>query len=365
MTWRILSKDRFEELRSDWDSLNQANGGQILLDSCFVWWLLRCFATPNVLLAVSRDAGSPGMALVESVGGGRWRTFHPSQAPLGLLVMGTTPDPATHAKRLLRSLPGYPLTLSVLHQDPDHIARGFFGDMPDVETVTHMDTARLVVKGTFAEYWKHRSRNLVHNLSRQRRRLVERGHSLKFRVEREAGAVARGIDEYGWLEARGWKAENGTAVTAGNSQGRFYRGVLEEFCERKEGVIYCLLLDEQLIAVDLCLERNGMLAILKTAYDEQAATASSISPGLLIHEEIFRSVFEEGRIHSVEFYGRVQDWHRKWTAETRTMYHVNIYRSAWIRRIRGWLKRHGFPGTFQSYRDVRGNGAKGPNPIIG
>src|SRR5262249_46294269 len=158
--------------------------------------------------------------------------------------------------------------------------------MQGVETVAYMDTARLVIKGTFAEYWKQRSRNLAHNLSRQRRRLVERHLPLEFRVEREAGAVARGIDEYGRLEAGGWKADEGTAVTGANTQGHFYRGMLEEFCERKEGVMYQLLLDGQVIAVDLCLERNGTLMILKTAYDERTATTSSISPGLLIHEEI-------------------------------------------------------------------------------
>ncbi len=341
MRWDLLPQDRFEEHRGTWDSLNRANGDHVLLDSCFVRWLLGCFAAPDVLLAVSRDPAAPGVALVEPMGRGRWRTFHPSQAPLGLFVLGPTTDATARARELLRSLPGYPLALSVLHQDPDYTQFGRFDDTQAVETVVYMNTPRLVVKGTFLDYWKQRSRNLVHNLSRQRRRLAERGARLEFRVEREADAAARGIDEYGQLEARGWKGEEGTAVTAANSQGRFYRGVLEEFCERREAVIYRLLLDGQPIAVDLCLERNGTLVILKTAYEQRVATALGISPGLLIHEEIFRSVFAEGRSHTVEFYGRVQDWHRKWTDETRTMYHVNIYRNAWVRRVRGWLKQRG------------------------
>jgi hypothetical protein len=94
-------------------------------------------------------------------------------------------------------------------------------------------------------------------------------------------------------------------------------------------------LNGKTVASDLCLQRDGTLVILKTAYDENV---QGLSLGLLLHQEIFQSVFEEGKIRVIEFYGRLRDWHTKWTNEIRTMYHINFYRSAWARKARRLLK---------------------------
>jgi hypothetical protein len=137
------------------------------------------------------------------------------------------------------------------------------------------------------------------------------------------------------LESTGWKGEEGSAVASDNVQGRFYREMLEIFCNRGEAVIYRLRLNGKTVASDLCLERGGTLVILKTAYDENV---QGLSLGLLLHQGIFQSVFEEGKIKVIEFYGRLRDWHTKWTNEIRTMYHINFYRSAWVPKARKILK---------------------------
>jgi hypothetical protein len=45
-----------------------------------------------------------------------------------------------------------------------------------------------------------------------------------------------------------------------------------------------------------------------------------------MREEACRRLFEEGRIRRIEFYGKVMEWHTRWTDEVRTMYHLNYYR---------------------------------------
>jgi hypothetical protein len=45
-----------------------------------------------------------------------------------------------------------------------------------------------------------------------------------------------------------------------------------------------------------------------------------------MREEACRRLFEDGRIRRIEFYGKVMEWHTRWTDEVRTMYHLNHYR---------------------------------------
>jgi hypothetical protein len=59
-----------------------------------------------------------------------------------------------------------------------------------------------------------------------------------------------------------------------------------------------------------------------------------------MREEACRRLFEDGRIRRIEFYGRVMEWHTRWTDEVRTMYHLNHYRWPVLARLHG-VKRRG------------------------
>ena len=328
--WNVLPAAAFEAHRDLWDGLNRRNADHPLLDSAFVEALLRHFGAQGTRLAVSRDRDHPGIALIERKKLGSWQTFAPSQAPLGLIMMGDAPGYG-QVDGLLRSLPGYALAFSVLQQDPDFTAFPESTRPALAERLDYIQTPRLTLGGPFEIYWQSRGKNLVHNLTRQRRRVAQQGGRLELVVDREASLVAEGIRAYGVLESKGWKGAEGTAVTAENQQGLFYREVLESFCKRGEGIVYRLVLDGRTIAVDLCLERGGTLFILKTTYEEEIA---GLSPGLLLHQEIFKAAFSDPRLKVIEFYGPVRDWHTKWTSEMRTMYHLTFHRGGWVRHAK-------------------------------
>ena len=75
--------------------------------------------------------------------------------------------------------------------------------------------------------------------------------------------------------------------------------------------------------MDLCIVGGGALIILKTTYDE---AYKAVSPAFLMREQAFRQLFEKKEVDRIEFYGKVMEWHTRWTDEVRTMYHVNRYR---------------------------------------
>jgi hypothetical protein len=82
--------------------------------------------------------------------------------------------------------------------------------------------------------------------------------------------------------------------------------------------------------MDLCVQHGNVIVILKTTYDEGAA---DYSPAMLMHQELFKSLFDAGEFGRIEFYGKVMDWHRRFTEDIRRMYHVNHYRWGWLKRL--------------------------------
>jgi CelD/BcsL family acetyltransferase involved in cellulose biosynthesis len=337
MSWTFQPASKsFHGAREQWDALNRSSSNHVLLDSDFVEPLLRHFDSDGVVLGMRNGGGNQGMALLQRKSMGVWQTFQPSQAPLGLIQLGHADDSGEELLQITRELPGYALQMSVLQQDPDHTSFPQPKDTGLVEPLEYIQTARITLNGTFDEYWKARGTNLRHNLARRRRRMAEKGYAIELVALREPGHVAEAIREYGLLEAKGWKAGEGTAVTPDNAQGRFYREVFERFCARGEAVIYQLRLNGRLAATDLCLVQNGMFVILKTAYEEEL---NEFSPAFLMREEVMKELYAEKRTRIIEFYGRVMEWHTRWSNEIRTLYHLTCYRSPWVKGLRKVAKR--------------------------
>jgi hypothetical protein len=337
MRWEYHpAEQHFATSAQHWDALNHSCYNHILMDSRFVGASLRCFGGDQVLMATTENFASGGMALLSKTGPGIWQTFQPAQVPLGLLMLGRDQAIQETMMELLSSLPGPAVQLGIMQQDPDFSPLSAIPSGPRVEFLDYIQTPRLIISGSFEEYWDSRSKNLKHNLTRQRKRLAEQGRRLDLLVHRDPESVRGAVREFGLLESKGWKGQEGTAIEEINLQGQFYREVLEAFCATGEGLVYQLALDGKVVASDLCLARGGMLVVLKTAYDE---TIEKVSPALLMRQDILQVLFEEKMIRVVEFYGKVLDWHLKWTDQVRGMYHVNLFRNTLVARLRGLVKR--------------------------
>lgn len=323
VSWSLVRAARFRDHVAEWDALHAEGPASPLLAPDFVAPLLDCFGGGVELLAIYKADGQVhAMALLAPKGGGRWQTFQPAQAPIGLWLQRPGADMAALAGALVRALPGFTLLLGVTQVDPHLDPRPASGSRTD--SLDYIDTARITVRGSFDDYWLARGKNLRANLKKQRARLQREGVATRLEVVRDPAAVAAAVADYGRLESAGWKAGGGTAVHADNAQGQFYRTMLEAFCRRGMGSIYRYWLGGQLVASDLCVEGGGCIVVLKTAYDE--AVPGALSPTLLMREDACRLLFGEARFGRIEFYGKVMEWHLRWTDEVRTLYHLNIYR---------------------------------------
>ena len=61
----------------------------------------------------------------------------------------------------------------------------------------------------------------------------------------------------------------------------------------------------------------------------------------LLLGDAFEEIFADGGFKRIEFYGRVMDWHTKWSDDIRTLFHVNCARWAAVWKVRRLLRRGG------------------------
>jgi CelD/BcsL family acetyltransferase involved in cellulose biosynthesis len=332
--WEIMPIARFDDQAAQWDALQRNCANLPFLESGFLKPLLEEFGTGQELLIFGFEDDKPcAAAILTKRRFGLWQTCQPSQLPLGAWVSRTADNLPDLAKSLLRALPGINLNLSLTQIDPLYQPRP--EEEPCIKTMDYIDTAWVDIDQPFDTYWEARGKNLKTNTRKQRSKLQTENVTLSLECLTQPEAVAQAIEDYGALESAGWKGKDGTAVHPDNAQGRFYRKMLENFCAQGRGRIYRYRFNDKVVAMDLCIEADDRIVILKTAYDE---TYKTVSPSTLMRQDEFRELFDSGKFKRIEFYGKVMEWHTRWTEKKRAVYHLTSYRSSLITRLHAWRK---------------------------
>jgi len=335
MKWQLLPAADFAHAAPRWAALHAAGPAAPMLAPAFVGALLDVFGSGAELLALcEHDGRTCAAAVLAPAGPGRWATFQPPQAPLGLWLQDPDLDTDALLARLAPALPGPALLIGLTQCDPLLLPRRV--DHGHRRSLDYIATARIEVAGSFEAYWNTRGKNLRNNLKKQRKRLADENIAPRLEILDRPGDMADAVADYGRLEGAGWKARGGSAVLAGNDQGRFYRHMLEACAAQGQARVYRYWFGDKLAAMDLCILERDCIVILKTAYDE--AVAGSYSAALLMREEACRGLFDEGRFARIEFYGRVMEWHTRWTDAVRTLYHLNHYRWPALARLHALLQ---------------------------
>lgn len=317
------------ELLSEWDRLNTERADLPFMTATAVSNALKVFGAGTERLLVGREAGAvSAMLLVVSSGFLQWRTFQPSQLPLGTWVAIKELTPTAIARSLVRGPLGLCLGFSMTQVDPLLAQRD--DDQTDTKHMDYIDTGWIDILGTFDDYWAARGKNLRQNMRKQRNKLATEGTLIQMRIltapEDMAGAIAR----YGVLESSGWKASEGTAIHPDNPQGQFYIHLLQNAAKHGEAAVYEYFFNDKTVALNLCVRRSDTLVVLKTTYDE---SIKNYSPAFLLSEDTLGDIFGQGTIKRLEYYGRMMEWHTRWTSSKRTLYHLTCYRWPWLKNL--------------------------------
>lgn len=332
--WRSVAAAQLTQnpsLQAAWDHLNAQRLDLAFLSSDTVCAAIEVFGSADEQLVIGESADRiVALFVMAPEGRLKWHTFQPSQVPLGCWVAEAGLGLPELCAGLLRAMPLPCLAVGITQVDP--LAEPRPGPDAREEAVDYIPTAWLEVQGNFEGYWAARGKNLRQNMRKQRNKLAADGTTAHMRMLTEPADMAGAIARYGQLESQGWKAAAGTAVHPDNDQGRFYRRLLEQAARRGEALVYEYLFGERTVAMDLGVQRGGVLVVLKTTYDETIPKA--LSPAALLREEELQHAFDAASgISRIEYYGRVMEWHTKLTDNSRTLYHLTHYRWSWLKTL--------------------------------
>ena len=165
--------------------------------------------------------------------------------------------------------------------------------------------------------------------SPMRRKLAKARHD----AERECGPVgftriqpkpeeaSDALSQLVAVEASGWKARQGSALSTRPDLLRFFKIYSERAAARNRLRVSVLTFDDTAVAVELGLEAYGRSWQLKVAYDEHFA---AFVPGLqLIHALIGASV--AARLDAFEFLGSAEPWQERWRPQRHSYELAAIY----------------------------------------
>lgn len=157
---------------------------------------------------------------------------------------------------------------------------------------------------------------------RRARRILEKTGPVAFEFLSPSPAELEPLlDEAFRVEAVGWKGREGSALARDAVRGRFYRRYAAAACERGILRLAFLRVGGKPAAMQLAVEWNDRLWILKIGYDEQFARGS---PGMLVTMETLRCAAERG-LRTYEFLGTVEPWTRVWTDQVKPCVALRAY----------------------------------------
>lgn len=333
MTWTIYPIAQYKDFAGQWDDLVQSTPGTPFLEAAFIQPLIDTFGIGDERLCLHHANGQLDVAAIVQRGPkGLWQTLQPSQLPLGAWISAGGVDMVTVGADLVSGLPGLTLGLGITQVDSRFHARP--ADTPTVRTQNYIQTAWVDIEGDFEAYWEARGKNLKQNTRKQRNKLQAEGTVTRLECITEVAEVAKAITDYGALESAGWKTAEGTAIHPDNAQGKFYRQMLEKFCAQGRGRIYRYWFGDKVVAMDLCIQDQAAIVILKTTFDE---SYKALSPSTLMRQDEFAQLFEEAKFKRIEFYGKVMEWHTRWTTNSREIYHATFYRWSLLKKLQAKL----------------------------
>ena len=318
MKWTLLNTTQFSLVANEWDCLNQQSIDQPILDSQFIQICLDNFDHTNTLIAFCNDNKGPlAIGIFQHVGFGRYQTYQFSQAPLGLWMVRDNIWDNQLINSLKKSLPGQVFLIDFIQQDTSKLnitlLRNYSADH-------YITTGKLQINNDYQEFFNQLGKNMRQNYNKVINRCKKNNIELTTKLVTKPDDILDAINHFGRLESSGWKASGGTAVNINNAQGKFYHQLLSHYAQHGAAEAWYYLADEKIIATDLCIKSGKKLIILKTAYDENF---KKLSPALQLKFEIFKHhSHHNNEIHTVEFFGKPMEWHKRFKSELRDIEHI-------------------------------------------
>ena len=331
MEWSCCSANEFHKSADEWAVLNRSSMNLAFFEVEFVSALIEHFFDGDELYVQGKLNGELMFAgFFKPLGKGRWMTAMPSQCPLGMFLCNGSEVRDTVIKGLTDALPGKVAMLDLMQTDSK-----FMSFLPEqaFETQPYITSGNRPIPEDFDAYFACLGKNMRQNYNKVINRAARAEDVLSTRKVSSPEEVRQAILTYGEIESSGWKNDQGTAISPDNTQGKFYVKALTALAEKGKACCWYYLINEQIVAVDLCIMQDDCLIILKTTYNEEF---NKQSPALMLKIEMLKhysiNLNSEG-IRNIEFYGKAMEWHKRLDSTLREIQHVTFYPNKLVKNV--------------------------------
>jgi CelD/BcsL family acetyltransferase involved in cellulose biosynthesis len=164
------------------------------------------------------------------------------------------------------------------------------------------------VAGTWEEYFKTRSKNVRHKLTRIGNALKRQGqYEIVEYTDRDIG---RGMAEMLAISRNSWKYHNKTAIVSKDENIRFFSLLAQTMAGRGWFRLWVLKISGAPAAFQYALQYKNRLHGIKTDFDEKF---SNLCPGKFLARHIVQQCFEEG-LQEFDLLGQNESYKMEWTA---------------------------------------------------
>jgi len=317
---------RHEWIRTWWDCFEAGRclhiivvraGGRIIAIAPLMWESARMYGVPIRRLRLLHNDHTPRCDFIvaerpDDAYRAIWSALASRQDTWDILQFGQLPRHSTTLKRL-----------TALAESDGHTTGTWqSGDSPYVR-----------LTGTWDEYFASltaKFRQNVRNRLSRARRIGEPG----LEIVTGGRELERDCDDVVRLEASGWKASTGTAISCDPAIRRFYAQLAALAAERGWLRLLFLNVNGDRIATSYSLAYRDRLFLCKTGYDPRFET---VSPFKVLTYLALRQSFDD-RFVEVDFLGDPEAWKLEWTSATRAHDWLFVFSRAGRGRLLGPVK---------------------------
>lgn len=221
-----------------------------------------------------------------------------------------------------------------------------------------------------AALWEGLGSNLRGNLRKARNKWQKYADARIDELTDEAGLSAA-LSRLGEVEARSWKADEGTDLTSDTQIREFFAAAMPVLAAERRAVAHVLVADGRDIGAHLSLRFGDELLVHKISFD---AHYSDCAPGNLLLQHLLDDYAPRAGLRRINLVTSLP-WHQRWKPQQQPTYRVQVFRPGlrglWTLacsvpsrdRLRNWLSRTGLLSTLRSWRDRRRmSNSTSPNP---
>jgi hypothetical protein len=166
-------------------------------------------------------------------------------------------------------------------------------------------------RASTADYWKNRSSQLRHTISRKKKKLDQLGAVISISTQINAPL----LQAYWQVYQRSWKPAEPTPD--------FINQLLQQSSDEGTLRLGTLYIAEQPVAVQCWLVAGGVAAIYKLAQDQQF---DALSPGTVLTAALADYVMIEDQVHTLDFLTGDDAYKAQWMDSCSPLYRVTAFR---------------------------------------